>query len=787
MLELSMRFTSDEKDQTSPIQVSFFRPDQGTSTSPQPFVPPLNDETLAEIRWYLEIFSIWPTGPDFERAERIYNQFETWGRRLRDSVLPDQHAARLWQQFVDAPSKDKSITIDATDPRVLRLPWEILADDSGHLFSQKISIRRRLGQTTMPTVSRDFTLPVRILVVVARPNDAGQIDARAVSLPLLDAVEPLGTKVAIEFLYPPTLSALSDRLADEKAPTVDVVHFDGHGVYDAGQGLGYLLFENDRRKGMPVDANTLGNLLNQCGVPLMVLNACQSAAQNEANPYASVAARLIRAGVGSVLAMNYSVLAIAAQKFVGAFYGALADGKTIGQAVDDGRRKLMADPKRHSLTRPDANGDLIEASIELRDWFLPALYQLNANPIVFADAPNGTASGATFTDRVLPRALTDSKSAGGLPEPPTFGFQGRAHDLLTLERKLATYAIVVLHGYGGMGKTALATEAGRWFHRIGRFIGGATFVSFENGGSLQQLCSWMGQAISDDPNFAIGEGDPVQRIAQLLREKPALIILDNFESVLGDEPLMPPDELDAILDAVWLWGQVGMKTAASKTNTWGSRILITSRVTDFSAKEGTTNVSDPRYQPSKVCAHMRLDGLDKSDALELATHILDDLEIDRAKIDRRNLEALMDHLGGQPLSLYLVLPHLAGNTPARLIRDFEQLLPGFTSGAAKGRNESLTVSLDFSLRRLGPETHAALPTLGIFQGGAFEDYLLEITQIDPALWQTARRELQAAALLTVQSVTDVQSQFLRFHPTLLPTLGRWLTAERRAELETRYW
>jgi hypothetical protein len=125
--------------------------------------------------------------------------------------------------------------------------------------------------------------------------------------------------------------------------------------------------------------------------------------------------------------------------------------------------------------------------------------------------------------------------------------------MLHLERALAEHNVVVLHGFGGLGKTALAAEAGRWFYRTGRFPGGAAFVSCEQGGSLAQLCSWVGQALSSDPDFAIGQGDPVERIARLLAAQPALIILDNFESVLGREPLMPPEELKAVLDAVWTW------------------------------------------------------------------------------------------------------------------------------------------------------------------------------------------------------------------------------------------
>src|SRR6266487_1163998 len=306
-LELSLRFTSDEKDENSPISVSLFRPDAGTMTPPALFEPPLDDAKLDDLRWYLEVFSTWPTGPDYERAEGIEAQLEQWGRALLNSVIGVGEAARLWQQFVDAPADGKLLTIDATDPRVLRLPWELLADEGGHIFAQGIGVRRRLQKLTNVPI-KPFALPVRVLVVVARPDDAGFFDSRADSVPLLDALDELGERSAVEFLYPPTLKALTARLRDKKAPPVHVVHFDGHGVYDAGLGLGYLLFEDDQHKGDRVDANRLGTLLNQCGVPLMVLNACQSAAQEEANPYASVAARLIRAGVGSVLAMNYSVL-----------------------------------------------------------------------------------------------------------------------------------------------------------------------------------------------------------------------------------------------------------------------------------------------------------------------------------------------------------------------------------------------------------------------------------------------------------------------------------------------
>jgi len=776
MIELSVRFTSDEQDEHSPILVSLFRPDTGTATGPAPFQPPLDDAQLADLRWYLEVFASWPTGPDYERAERIQASLEEWGRALLKSVIGGDEAPRLWQQFADAEASGKLLTVDATDPRVLRLPWELLADEGGHLFAQGVGVRRRLQQTTAAPL-KPFALPVRVLVVVSRPDDAPFIDPRAVSKPLLDALDGLGERAAVEFLYPPTLKTLTARLRERAAPPVHVVHFDGHGIYDARLGLGYLLFEDDTHRADRVDAHRLGTLLNRCGVPLMALNACQSAAQQEANPYASVAARLIRAGVGSVLAMNYSVLVVAAEKFVAAFYGGLAGGLPVGRAVDEGRYALLADEQRHTLTRRNAKGELVEETVRLRDWFLPALYQQAADPTIFPLSPASGERGPGGV-KVRPRALTDPHFPGGLPPAPRHRFHGRAREMLRLERELAGHAVVVLYGFGGIGKTALAAEAGRWFARTGRFPGGAAFVSFEHGGSLAQLCSWVGQAVSDDPNFVLGEGDPVARVVALLRERPALVLLDNFEAVLGRAPLMPPEEVRAVLDAVWQWSGGAGEMGSGGAEGPGSRVLITTRDTAF---------QDVRFGPSQACAQIELGGLAQDDALALAAAVLDDCGIDRTRVERQALVDLMERLGGHPLSLYLVLPHLGEHTPDQLSARFEQLLPGFTTGAARERNESLALSLEFSLQRLGDETRAALPDLAVFQGGAMEGDLLEITQIDAELWRAARAEMEQAALVTAESLPNVTVPFLRFHPTLRPYLAARLPAARRAALEARYW
>ena len=184
MLELSLRFESDEKQEDAPINVSLLRLDTGSSTKQTEFQPPLDDAVLADLRWYLETFSVWPTGPDYIRANGIEAKLEDWGRSLLESATREREAAQLWQQFFDAEGDSKFMTIDATDPRVLRLPWELLADESGHLFPRGVSVRRRLRKTTA-TATKPFSLPVRVLMVIARPEEAGFIDPRADALALL--------------------------------------------------------------------------------------------------------------------------------------------------------------------------------------------------------------------------------------------------------------------------------------------------------------------------------------------------------------------------------------------------------------------------------------------------------------------------------------------------------------------------------------------------------------------------------------------------------------------------
>src|SRR6202022_1392335 len=144
-----------------------------------------------------------------------------------------------------------------------------------------------------------------------------------------------------------------------------------------------------------------------------------------------------------------------------------------------------------------------------------------------------------------------------------------------------------------------------------------------------------------------------------------------------------------------------------------------------------TNFGDGKMGPGKNVAHLPLAGLHPEDAYALASRLLEYLGIDRAKAPYVELRDLLKQLDYHPLAIQLVLPALRETSLslAKIKAEFGELLPKFKDDTETGRNGSLLASLDFSLRRLSEEQRSLLPRLAVFEGGANENEILQITEI----------------------------------------------------------
>jgi hypothetical protein len=179
--------------------------------------------------------------------------------------------------------------------------------------------------------------PLRLLHLIASPQDAPALDAERESALLHSALEDLATAGTVEIVAgrPGTPETLLDRLSEG----CQILHFTGHGGLSGAEG--FLLFEDAEGLGSPVNGDTLAQMLRGSDVRLVVLNACQTATAASGDAFGSVAEVLVRAGLPAVIAHQQPLPDSSAISFAAQFYRALADGYPVDAAVGEGRKAIL--------------------------------------------------------------------------------------------------------------------------------------------------------------------------------------------------------------------------------------------------------------------------------------------------------------------------------------------------------------------------------------------------------------------------------------------------------------
>jgi len=467
----------------------------------------------------------------------------------------------------------------------------------------------------------------------------------------------------------------------------DILHFSGHGT------SGELAFEDGKGGLFPLRAGELKRLIapgqgGRAPFRLAFLSACRSA---------SLAPALIEAGVPHIVAVDAraSVADAAGAAFARNFYPALLAGRSVAEAFEMGKSGVRVDTLLHEMGMA-----VLE---EIKFLLLPS--GANHDLVLFPDLPQGE-----LTD------VTPPPTPHNLPARPET-FTGRARELHGLLGHLLRNRMVELTGMGGMGKTELAREAGRWLAERRHFPGGIHFVDLRE--------------VTDTTTARL-------RIATALELDPSLSTRDDLlaGALRGDKPderLLILDDLDFLVAA----DRPGLRALLQALHDAGVHLLLTTR-------ERVGRVPAQRYRLGQLKPP-------EDEALFLRWAKLARETLPGTLAD---LEAVLRFLDGWPLAIVLAAPLLADTSLAGLRKQLEQAQERMLADPDLTLEErdklgSVPVSLELSLERLRERDPAAadfLPLLALFPGGADPPALEAIT--GPG-WVTEVPTLRALSLVEV--------------------------------------
>ncbi|MCL4860685.1 MAG: AAA family ATPase [Caldilineaceae bacterium] len=275
---------------------------------------------------------------------------------------------------------------------------------------------------------------------------------------------------------------------------------------------------------------------------------------------------------------------------------------------------------------------------------------------------------------------------------------GRAQALAEIEALLQRPGVrlLTLVGPGGMGKTRLAAEVGR--ERGGAFADGVCFVPLAPVSTATALVGAIATALG----VALQGGDARDLLLRTLRQKQLLLILDNFEQLLGAGAEGEPQAVDLVVDLL---------DAAP-----GVQILVTSRERLKLRAEQLYPVQALTFPATATLAEAAA-----SAAVRLFVQALQHVQID-FQLTAANLAAVLricQLVQGMPLGLELAAANASG-VPLSAVADAIEGSAEFLTVDWRDvpeRQRSMRAVFVWSWQLLSAEEQRILRQSAVFRGG----------------------------------------------------------------------
>lgn len=276
-------------------------------------------------------------GEDVPRILEFLTQF---GKRLFGTLFQSSIAA-LYERLCKRP-----LRIQFAADSLAVVPWELLHDGTRFFtLGNGISVSRDLaGPLTEPSSQPDP--PFRILLTISSPSGLLGIDRDAERKTVEDAVASRCALGLLQLDVAPdgTMATLRRmiRNAELEGRPYHAWHFAGHGRYDPDTRRSVIALTRDDGAVHWVGGPELAKIFGGSHeLKTVILKSCEGAQGDVAAQWCDLVPTFLDSGAEAVVAMRFELSYDASSAFDREFYGAIADGNSLDEALAAARNGIV--------------------------------------------------------------------------------------------------------------------------------------------------------------------------------------------------------------------------------------------------------------------------------------------------------------------------------------------------------------------------------------------------------------------------------------------------------------
>lgn len=313
------------------------------------------------------------------------------------------------------------------------------------------------------------------------------------------------------------------------------------------------------------------------------------------------------------------------------------------------------------------------------------------------EADLATLLAERFEESRRDRAASPSAGVPALPPAPLSGLIGRQAEVQAVESLLTRESVrlVTLIGPGGIGKTRLAIAVAA--KHLEETDDETAFVDLSTLNDASRVPNAIAEAVGVNDT---GDEPVDVKLRSALRSRHMVIVLDNFEVVLGAGPTVT-----ALLSSVP-----------------DLTILVTSRTRLHVSGEHIFDVEPLGLPPARspdeaaLTPNALLDSPSVALFVERARAVKPDFELTLENADA--VAAICIALDGVPLALELAAARIRTLAPVTMLARFDRRLSLLADSRSDrpARQQTLRSTIEWSTQQLGEEENVLLAELGVFSG-----------------------------------------------------------------------